>query len=173
MRNNELFDPSCPDDRVKKLVKVYTMRGLVDNRGSYSPEKLLARQGLVYQEWMAEVRKHRPSFDCGFYEWLNRGCDAAFIFEPGDLVKYDGHYCVVVQRCPTGISWVYRWRLRNGMTVQDTWPQEVNAVKLKDPYDREYIVNALAEAIEPADIPSEVFALACRKAKDCPMMKGD
>lgn len=172
MRNDELFSPGCPNDHAKRLVNGYVLRGLTDNHGSYSTDRLLARQGLVYEEWMAEVRKHRPSFDCGFYEWLSRDCDAAFVFEPGDLVKHDGHYCVVVQRCPTGISWVSSWRLRNGAVVQEPWPQAISTVKLKDPYDREYVVNALVEDIEPADIPPEIFALACGKAKDCPMMKG-
>jgi hypothetical protein len=172
VRNDELFSPNCQDDKAKKLVNGYVMRGLTDDRGSYSPSKLLARQHAVYLKWLATVHEYSPTFSCGFYEWRCRSCDAAFIFKPGDLVKYDGRYCVVVRRCPSGVGWANSWRLRYGMPSLGLWPDQMTAVELKDPDGRTYTVDALDRNIEPADIPPEVFALACGKAKNCPMMKG-
>ena len=172
MRNDELFSPGCQNDHANSLVNGYVMRGLIDDRGSYSPGKLLARQHDVYLEWLATVHKYSPTFSCGFYEWQCRSCDAAFVFKPGDLVKLDGLYCVVVRRCPDGVDWEDNWRLRYGMPAMVPWPKQLSTVELKDPNGRTYTVNALAGNIKPADIPSEIFALACGKAKDCPMMKG-
>lgn len=172
MRNDELFSPRCPDKHVNKLVTGYVMRGLLDKRGAYYPENLLARQHAVYEEWLAEMHERSSNFSCGFYEWMSRNGDAAFVFKLGDLVKHAGHYCVVTQRCPTGITWANDWRVRNGTVVQEPWPQAIRTVKLKDPYDRTYIVDVLSEDIEPAEIPPEVFALACEKAKGCPLMRG-
>jgi hypothetical protein len=172
MRNDELFNPGCPNDHAKKLVNGYVMRGLLDDRGSYLPNKLLARQHAVYLEWLAAVHESYTTFSCGFYEWLSRSCHSAFVFKPGDLVKHDGRYCVVTRRCPGGIEWANSWRLHCGMPKLGPWPQRMDTVELKDPDGHTYTVNALAGNIEPADIPPEVFALACGKAKDCPMMKG-
>ena len=172
MRNDELFSPGCPNDHAKSLVNGYVMRGLLDNRGTYSPGKLLARQHDVYLGWLATVHKYSPTFSCGFYEWKCRSCDAAFVFKPGDLVKLDGRYCLVVRRCPGGVDWEENWRLRYGMPAMVPWPKQLSTVELKDTNGRTYTVSALAGNIEPADIPSEIFALACEKAKNCPMMKG-
>lgn len=172
MRNDELFSPNCPSNHVKKLVKGYVMRGLLDDHGAFLPEKLLARQHAVYLKWMAAVHEVHSTFSCGFYEWQCRSCDAAFVFKPGDLVKHDGRYCVVVRRCPSGVDWEKGWRIRGGEPTQMPWPRPLSTVELKDPDGRTYVVSALAENIEPADIPPEVFALACEKANGCPMMKG-
>lgn len=172
MRNDELFSPHCQDYNVKVLVKCYVMRGLMDDHGSYSPRKLLARQHDVYLGWLAAVHGYHSLFSCGFYEWLSRGCDAAFVFKPGDLVKYNGRYCMVTKRCPSGVDWEGSWRFRYGMPVLEAWPKRLNTVELKDSDGKVSIVDVLCGSIEPADIPPEVFALACGKAKDCPMMKG-
>lgn len=172
MRNDELYSPNCPDDRVKKLVKGYAMRGIVGERGTYSLEKLLARQHAVYEEWLAAVRGESTSFDCGFYEWLSRCCDSAFVFKPGDLVKHDGRYCVVVGRRVRGAGWVTSWRLRDGRPTELPWPRSLCEVELKDYDGNVFVADVLHGHIEPADIPPEVFALACGRAKDCPMMKG-
>ena len=173
MRNDELLSPNCPDSRASRLVRAYVLRGLVDNRGAYRPQDLLARQYAVYEVWLEEVRKHTTSFSCGFYEWLCRDCDSAFMFMPGDLVKHDGQYCVVTRWYPEGISWSNRWRLRNGVPTQETWPMQVKMIELKYHDGRHSgAVDALDKNIEPADIPPEVFALACEKAKGCPMMRG-
>ena len=172
MRNDELFSPHCKDDQYSRLVLAYALRGLLDSRGAYRPQDLLSRQYAVYKDWLGEVRKHIPSFSCGFYEWLSRNCDSAFVFKPGDLVKHDGRYCVVTRWFLDGMSWVKRWRIRNGVPEQETWPHQMITVELKDPSGDTRTVSALAGGIEPADIPPEVFALACEKAKNCPMMKG-
>lgn len=97
MRNDELFSPRCPDNHAKKLVMGYALRGLIE-RGSYTQDGLLIRQHTAYAEWLAEMREASPKFECGFYEWLCRDCDSAFVFKPGDLVKFEGRYCVVVRR---------------------------------------------------------------------------
>lgn len=172
MRNDELFSPNCPNNRAVKLVKGYVMRGLVDDRGTYAPGILLARQHAVYEEWLSAVRENTTSFVCGFYEWMCRDCDSAFVFKPGDLVKFKGHYCVVNRRCTYDMNWANRWRLRNGTVVHERWPSLLTKVELKDFAGKVSIVDALHESIEPADIPPEVFALACGKAKSCPMMNG-
>lgn len=172
MRNEELFSPGCPVAHAKKLVMDYVLRGLTDDRGTYFPDRLLAKQHAVYEEWLTAIREFKPDFDCDFYEWLGRSGDAAFVFRPGDLVKHDGRYSVVVRRC-TQSGWMNHWHIRNRMPVQDVWPLPLCAIELKDPDGRTCVVDALAENIEPADIPPEVFALACGKAKNCPMVKGD
>lgn len=172
MRNDELFSPHCPNDHAKKLVKGYVMRDLVDDRGSYWPGVMLARQHAVYEEWLSAVRNNTTSFECGFYEWLCRDCDSAFVFKPGDLVKFNGHYCVVSHIYIYGMTWVKHWRLRNGTVVHERWPNPLTKVELKDPAGKTFIVDALHGSIEPTDIPPEVFALACGKAKGCPLMNG-
>lgn len=173
LRNDQLFSPDCPDDRAKRLVTNYALRGLVDGRGSYSPDRLLAMQHAVYEEWLTAMRESGAKFDCGFYEWLCRECDSAFVFRPGDLVEFGGLYCVVVRRRTKEVTWVNKWRLRNGMPVQDSWPQRVTMVELKNAEGRVSTPDALCESIAPAGIPPEVFALACRRAKDCPMLSGN
>lgn len=175
MRNDELFSPNCPASHANRLVRAYVLRGLLDDRGSYCPQNLLARQYAVYESWLEEARKYTTSFSCGFYEWLCRDCDSALVFVPGELVKHNGRYCVVTRWCPDGISWANSWRMRNGVPKQERWPMQMNTIELKYPDGRRTcIVNVLDKDmnIEPADIPHEVFALACGKAKDCPMMKG-
>lgn len=172
MRNDELFSLNCPDKHADKLVTGYAMRGLLDKRGAYYPEDMLARQHAIYEEWLAAIRESRQDFTCGFYEWLSRSCDAAFVFKPGDLVKHAGRYCVVVQRYLLGAGWVNSWRLRDGRPTEMPWPKSLCAVELKDSDGSTRLVDVLAGGIEPADIPPEVFALACGRAKDCPMMKG-
>lgn len=172
MRNDELFSPNCPNDRAKKLVKGYVLRGLVDDRGTYAPGILLARQHAVYEEWLSAIREHTTSFVCGFYEWMRRSCDSAFVFKSGDLVKFKGHYCVVDRRRTHGVAWTTHWCLRNGTVVSEPWPTPVCEVELKDFNGKVSFVDVLDGSIEPADIPLEVFALACGKAKGCPMMNG-
>lgn len=172
MRNDELFSPACPDEHAKRLVNGYVMRGMKDGRGAYSPDRLLARQLEVYAEWLAAIREYSVNFGCGFYEWLNRDSDSAFVLKPGDLVKCSGSYCVVVRRRTREVPWTNSWRLRNGKPVQEPWPPPMHEVELKDSDGKVIIVDALHGAIEPANIPPEVFALACGRAKDCPMLKG-
>ena len=89
-------------------------------------------------------------------------------------MKCDDRYCVVVRWYENGIGWMNSWRLPDGAVapVQKPWPTPLGSVELKNPEGRISVVNALASCIEPADIPSEVFALACGTAKDCPMLKG-
>lgn len=172
MRNDELFNPNCPDPHASRLVRAYVLRGLVDGRGTYYPDKLLGMQHAVYEEWLAAIRTSKPKFYCGFYEWQSRDCDSAFALKPGDLVKYNGQYCVVIGRRLRNMVWSTKWRLVDGTPELRDWPKTITAVKLKDTAGEVSIVDVLGGSIEPADIPPEIFALACGKAKDCPMMKG-
>ena len=172
MRNDELFSPGCPDDHAKRLVLNYALRGVLDNSGCYTPERLLAVQHGIYLEWLAALRASRDGFSCGFYEWLARGEDAAFIFKPGDLVKYNGRYCVVTSRSTYNIDWGSKWRVIDGRPANADWPHLLTALDVKEANGRVHCVNGLDNGLEPADIPPEVFALACGKAKDCPMLKG-
>lgn len=173
MRNSELFSPACPDDHAKRLVLGYALRGVMDDRRHWSEERLLAAQYRVYEEWRAVLRKLNPGFTCCFHEWLARAEDSAFIFRPGDLVEYNGRYCVVMDRDARGIGWREKWRITTGTTpTKEDWPQQLTALTVKDADGRIYCPHGRACGLEPADIPPEVFELACRKAKECPMMKG-
>lgn len=172
MRNDELFSPNCPDEHAKRLVMGYALRGLVDSIGCYSAEGLVNAQFRVYKEWLAAVRASKPGFSCGFYEWLARDADAAFIFRPGDLVKYDGRYCVVADRLTGGMGWVNKWRITGAVPAREEWPQTLAALDVREADGRTRCLNGLDNGLKPADIPPEVFALACGRAKDCPMMNG-
>lgn len=171
MKNDELFTPR-PDTHSGQLILAYGLRGLLDERGAYRPQDLLACQYAVYEKWLAEAQRYLPGTSCDFYEWLHRDCDSAFIFKPGDLVKYDGRYCVVTRWNPDGISRANCWCIRNGAPTQETLPMPMTMIGLKDSNGHTRIADALSKSLEPADIPPEIFALACGKAKDCPMMKG-
>lgn len=172
MRNDELFHPHCPDNHADKLVKGYAMRGLLGNNGTCYQEDLVVRQHAIYEDWLAEMRKLRPDLPCDFYEWLSREGDVAFVFKPGDLVKFDNHYCVVARRCTREVTWTNDWHIRNGVPVKEAWPRPVTDVELKDSSGKTTVVNAMCESIVPTIIPQEVFELACEKAKNCPMMRG-
>lgn len=172
MKNDELFSPHCPDELAGRLVFAYVLRGLLDDKKSYYPEKLLARQHAVYEEWLAAMRKSKPKFSCGFYEWMSRDGDSAFVLKPGDLVKYNGQYCVVTSRHIRDVTWLSKWRLSDGMPEMRDWPKSIIAVKLKDSVGKVSIVDVLSGYIEPADVPPEIFALACEQAKNCPTENG-
>ena len=174
MKNSELYSLSCPDERIKGLVFKYAMREVLDGDGCYTDKGLLVAQYRVYEEWLAAVRKTKPGFVCCFHEWMSREGDYAFVLRPGDLVKYDGRYSVVGARL-TGkdrVSWGSKWRLDGDVPVLADWPKPLDALSVKDADGRVFNVYGLGR-IESADIPPEVFALACGKAKDCPMLKGN
>ena len=156
------------------LLRLYALRGILDNRSSYSLDALLKAQHRVYMDWLEHVKKtatRADLFSCSFYEWLLRNADTAFIVKPGDLVKYGGKFCLVKER--TAPSWCNAWRVADDGTMQQTeWPQPLCTVSLEFPDGLTMSYNASDEGLGPAGIPPEVFALACGRAKDCPMMKG-
>lgn len=172
MRNYELFTPRCLDEHAKRLVLGYALRGLLDDGGYYKEERLLAMQYGIYERWLADTRKWRPGFACGFYEWLLRNEDSAFIFRAGDLVKYNGRYCVVMNQLIVVPAWESKWRILDKKPRATDWPSQTTTLDVKEADGRIHCVNGLDGGLEPADIPPEVFALACGKAKDCPMLKG-
>lgn len=173
MRNDELFSPGCPDSRVKSLVLAYALRGVTSSDGVYTGENLLAAQYKVYVEWLATVRVTNPGFVCCFHEWMARDeGDCAFIFSPGDLVKYNGRYCVVMERNAGSVGWTYKWRIPGDVPENKDWPQSLTALNVKEADGRMLCLHGLDAGLKPADIPPEVFALACGRAKECPMMKG-
>lgn len=173
MKNMELYSPACPDAHAKALVLAGPLRELLDSSGGYHSEQLLGMQLEVFKEWREAARKDHPAFDCSFYEWMLREEDSAFVLKPGQLVKWDKGYAVVSARLTHGVGWVNHWHVVSASRVQEAWPQPMKAVEIKTPDGRVHVVNALASNIEPADIPSEIFALACGKAKDCPMLNGN
>lgn len=61
--------------------------------------------------------------------------------------------------------------MRDAGPVINNWPQPATMVELKDPGGKVLAVDALCSSITPADIPPEIFALACGNAKKCPMLK--
>lgn len=171
MKNSELYSPACPDERAKALVMAGPLRGVVDKQGSYAQNSLLDAQVKVFREWREAARGDGvPDFDCDFYEWMERRADAAFLVRPGQLVKYGGKYGVVAARIEKGLGWAARYAVRRACLVHEKWPQPMNAVIVKTADGLERSTNALD--LEPADFPPEVFALACGRAKDCPMLKG-
>lgn len=172
MKNMELYSPGCADAHAKALVLAGPLRGLLDDRGSYSGYKLLEMQLNVFREWREAARKDHPSFECSFYEWMIREEDSAFVLKPGQLVKWDKGYAVVSARLTHNIGWVNHCHVVSASLTNDDWPQPMKVVEMKTPDGQTHVVNALAKNIEPADIPPEVFALACGRAKDCPMLKG-
>ena len=155
------------------LLRLYALRGILDERHSYSPDALLKAQHRVYMDWLEHVKRSRVEpdlFSCSFYEWQLRDADTAFIVKPGDLVKYKGEFCLVKNR--PAPSWCNTWRVVDG-TVQETErPRPICGLTLEFPDGHTTSCNASDEGLEPAGIPPEVFALACGRAKDCPMMKG-
>ena len=172
MKNYELFSPECPDQRVKDLVFSYALHNVLDNDRRYTDEKLLDAQHRLYREWFATMRKTRPGFVCCFYEWMTRDADSALIFSPGDLVKYNGHYCVVAERLTRNVEWGIKWRVTGAIPMKEDWPKAMTALNVREANGRLRYVDGLDIHLEQADIPPEVFALACGKANDCPMLKG-
>jgi hypothetical protein len=168
--NKELFGFNL--DAAKPLAVRYALRGVLDDRGTYRPDILLRRQLEIYTEWLAFARCSNvalAAYDCSFYEWSLREGDPAFLVKPGHLVMLDGAYAVVVGRVFPGICGC--WRVRpDGTVANDTAPQTCTKVEVRFADGRTSHVDALK--LKPADIPAEVFALACGKAADCPMMKG-
>lgn len=169
MKNFEYYSPESRN----ALVLRYALRGVVDERGAYRPEDLLKAQYRVYGEWLARVNKGASEsrvVGCTFYEWMLRSADVAFVVKPGDLVKYKGAYCIVKDR--TDPSWCNSWQVVAGAVQRTERPQQYRCFNLGFPDGRVICCDADDRELEPADIPPEVFALACSRAKDCPMMKG-
>lgn len=173
MKNMELYSPACPDAHAKALVLAGPLRGLLDDRGCYCSEKLLEMQLEVFKEWREAAREGRPGFDCDFYEWMLREEDSAFVLKPGQLVKWDKGYGVVSARLTHGVGWVNHWHVVSASRTQNPWPQPMTMVQVKTPDGQAHTVNALDDGLEPSDIPPEIFALACGKARECPMLNGN
>lgn len=169
--NHELFGFNLGGE-AKALAVRYALRGILDDRGTYRQDILLSRQLEIYTEWLAFARCSNPAlaaYDCSFYEWKLRDGDSAFLVRPGHLVTLDGAYAVVVGRIFPGICGC--WRVRpDGVAALDTAPQSCRQVEVRFADGKTSRVDALK--LKPADIPAEIFALACGKAADCPMMKG-
>lgn len=168
--NHELFGFNL--DATKALAVRYALQGILDDRGSYRPEHLFSRQLEIYTEWLVFVRGSDPAlatYECSFYEWMLRDGDSAFLVKPGRLVMLDGAYAVVVRRCYPSICRC--WRVRtDGTVANDVVPQSCWQVEVRFADGKTSCTDALK--LKPADIPAEIFALACEKAANCPMMKG-
>ena len=169
MKNFEFY----AGDNKNPMLRSYALRGVVDKQDSYSSDAMLKAQYRVYEDWLEHVKRSiaKPdAFSCSFYEWMLRNADTMFVVRPGDLVKYAGRYCLVKERMAPG--WCTTWRVVDGTVQQAIWPQPLCGLKLEYPDGSDHYINAEDGSLEPADIPPEVFALACGRAKDCPMMKG-
>lgn len=153
------------------MVRRYALRGILDERGSYRPEQLLQVQHKVYKDWLDTMKAYLTGFECPFYEWMLREADTAFVVKEGELVKYKGRYCVVRRKFDP--DWVNAWRVVGDVVQEVRRPNPMRSLSLEYPDGSVHHFNAEDEGLEPADIPPEVFALACGRAKDCPMMKGE
>lgn len=166
MKNFEFYAPANKN----QMVLHYALRGLLDERGSYYPEALLKAQHRVYRDWLDTMKTYLNGFECPFYEWMLRAADTSFVVKDGDLVKYDGQYCVVRRRFSP--DWVAAWRVVGDVVREVRRPQPLRGVSVEFPDGRVVSCNAEDSSLKPADIPPEVFALACGRAKDCPMLNG-
>ena len=150
MRNYELFSPNCPYETVAELVRRYALRKVFDGVG-WSNAELLQRQHEIYEDWCGEDGEQ----NCGFYEWMLRDADLAFVLAPGDLVMYNGAYCVVTGRQAPGAE--DRPRIcSKGFVRQAPWPKPAECVDLKTPDGRTRTVRVDDKGLKPADIPPEV-----------------
>ena len=171
MKNYQLFTPSCGDEHLEGLVRRYALRDVFDGVG-YRNDDLLRKQREIYESWLAWAKATYPAVRCGFYEWMLRDADLGFIFRPGDLVKHGDTYCVVAGRNPPRVAPAFRVE-GSEVRQEDAVRTDDYCVLLRDPLGKTRTVNVESADLMPADIPPEVFMLACGKAKDCPMMKGE
>lgn len=165
MRNFEFYAV----DSKHPLLRSYALRGVVDARGSYSPERLLKAQHNVYKDWLDTMKTYLKSFECSFYEWMLREADMSFVVKDGDLVKHKGRYCVVRRKLDP--TWESTWCVMCGSVREAMRPKPLKSLHLEHPDGSVRSLNAEDEGLEPADIPPEVFALACGRARECPMLK--
>lgn len=167
MKNFEFYAPANKN----QMVLHYALRGLLDKRGSYYPEELLKAQHRVYRDWLDTMKAYLNGFECPFYEWMLREADTSFVVKDGDLVMYERRYCVVRRRFDP--DWVDAWRVVGDAVREVRRPKPLRSVFVEYPDGSLHSINAEDADLEPADIPPEVFALACGRAKDCPMLKGE
>lgn len=165
MKNFEFYAVSSNNH---PLLRSYALRGVVDDRGLYSTGDLLKAQHKVYKDWLDTMRTYLNDFECPFYEWMLRGADTAFVVKEGDLVKYNGQYCVVRRKFDP--RWELSWCVVDGVVREVRRPTPLRNVTVEFPDGRTTLISADDGGLVPADIPPEVFALACGRAKDCLMM---
>lgn len=166
MNNLEYYSVSGKN----KMVLNYAMRGVRRDDGSYSLRKLLEAQYKVYEDWLAAMKASASHFECSFYEWGMRRADTAFTVKPGDLIKFNGTYCIVRRRPEP--SWIDSWRIVGGGAQEAKWPQPMCCVEVEYPDGSSHYYNMEDGGIEPADIPQDVLSLARGRAKDCPEVEG-
>lgn len=112
-----------------------------------------------------------------YYWWINQSAEyhtVTFIFKPGDLAMYNGDYVVVEGIESDNSKYGYD---RTNMFDEDNgkframrvvrWP---NGLKIRTATG--FITTVEARSLKFADIPQEIFKLACNKASTCPMMGG-
>lgn len=166
MKNFEFYSAGNRNPMVRR----YALRGLLDKRGTYYPEQLLKAQHRVYRDWLDTMRYYLGGFECSFYEWMLREADTSFVVKEGDLVMYKRRYCVV--RRSLDPDWSDAWSVVDGVVRKVRRPNPLRSVSVEYPDGSVQSFDAEDDGFEPADIPPEVFALACGRAKGCPMMKG-
>jgi len=114
-------------------------------------------------------------FQPTFYWWDNldaRLVALPFAFEPGDLVMFNGKYAVV-----DGLSESSCIRSNQTMFNEDTGKFETMEImefpcglRIRDSNGCSGV--AAWRDVKFADIPQEIFKLACNRANTCPMMGG-
>lgn len=166
MKNFEFYDVS----NKHPLLRSYALRGILNECNSYRASDLLKAQHKVYKDWLDTMRTYLNGFECPFYEWMIRDADTAFVVKEGDLVKYNGQYCVIRRKFDP--KWENFWCVVDGVVREVRRPHSLRTVTGEFPDGSVHRINAEDGGLKPADIPPEVFALACKRAKDCPMMKG-
>ena len=114
-------------------------------------------------------------FQPTFYWWSILNAEYAalpFAFEPGDLVMFDGKYAVA-----EGLSESNCIRSNRTMFNEETGKFETmefmefpSGLRIRDSNGCSGV--AAWRDVKFADIPQEIFKLACNKASTCPLMGG-
>lgn len=134
-----------------------------------------------FKEWYARrveecgMTGDHSVFQPTFYWWANLDAKVAalpFAFMPGDLAVLNGKYVVVEGRYEhTTIRQSYTmFNEATGKFETMQYMDIPNSLQVRDSNGASGCVNYTA--IKFADIPQEIFKLACNKASTCPMMGG-
>lgn len=114
-------------------------------------------------------------FQPTFYWWASIDAKVAalpFAFSPGDLAVHNGKYVVVVGRleCSYNGQRANVFNERTGKFESMHYMEWSQHIQIKYPDGALKLVHCTE--IKFADIPQEIYKLACNKANTCPMMSG-
>lgn len=118
-------------------------------------------------------RPDKPFFKIPYYLWLveeAKNYAMPFLYEVGDLVRHNGKYCIY-----EGAESKTTYREATVFIQEEMCFRSVyimcapRLAGYKEASGKSYVDDA--ECFHPADIPEDIFKLACSKAMECPMLK--